>query len=536
MIHLTEFKGEAPAIHTKNLPVANASFARNVELKNGTLKPLSDRSSVVATLAFGSKAIYLYEDQFWFSRPNETSFVKSPIAQDAFRRVYFTNNESINAVAQVTSNLIATGAAAMPDASYDLGVPQPGTVPTITGTTPPVGYDAEDFSDDETRAYVVTFVTEYGEEGPPSLASQLVTLPTPDTDVNLNLPMLPTNTFNVTHKRIYRTSGDTGEFFFVDQVPLAQLGYVDQVLTSQLGDVLSTIEYFPPPSGFKGLTMLANGIVAGYVENTIYFSEPYLPYAYPPRYQVSTEFDIVALAAIQSSLVVLTNGSPYIYTGVSPDAMSEDKLAINQACVSARSVVNIGNAIVYASPDGLVGITPGKAQLLTELTLTKEKWTQYQPETIHAYFYENQYIGFYGDSQTGGGFIFDMNSNSFVQLDFYASAGYSDISTDTLYLVIEDQLYSWDTAAQKLDYVWRSKIFDQGRKSFHFVRARTEGNQPVVIRIWADNRLILNHLTLHDQPLRIPATKAKTWQLEVSGQNELTSLTLADSIEQLRQV
>lgn len=536
MIHLTSFKGEAPAFNDKNLPAENAVIAQNVELKNGTLKSLNARTPVAANLATGTNSIYFYEDQYWFSWTADVSALKSPIAQDNYRRIYYTQNNTVGVAPQVTSNLIATGAGVMPTASYDLGVPQPDTSPVITGSTTPEEYDEEDFQDDETRAYTITFRTEYSEEGPPSVASEVIVIPTPDTTVDLSLPSLVANTANITHKRIYRTAGESGEFFFVAEVPLAQATFTDSVLGTQLGEPLTTIDFFPPPEKLQGLTLMANGIAAGFIDNEVYFSEPYLPYAYPPRYQLSTEHDIVAIEAIQTSLVVLTKGVPYIFSGVSPDALSEDKLAMNQACVSSRSVVNIGNAVVYASPDGLVAITPGKAQLITETTQTKQTWTEFKPETIHGYFYESQYIGFYGDSSDGGGFIFDLTSNSFVRLDFYAEAGYSDISTDTLYLSVNDELFAWDSEESRLKYVWRSKVFDSGRKAHHVVRARTENGQPVQLKIWADSRLILNAMTISDIPIRIPATKAKAWQVEVIGTNELTSLTLAESMSQLKQI
>lgn len=532
MIRVNQFKGLLPSVHPRNLPNEYATLATNCEFKGGTLKGHYELDPVAATLVNNTKSIYLYENNFWFSWPDEVSVVKSPIAQDDYRRVYFTLDDDEEERPQVTSNLIATVSAPYPSNSYDLGIQQPDPV-EIAAINQPPGYDPEDFSDDETRFYTMTYATEYGEEGPAAFASVAVELFGPGGSVELTLPIPLTNTENITTKRISRTSGDTGEFFFVAEVPLAAASFVDDLASAELGDVISTVSYFKPPDELRGLTVMANGIVAGFVKNELYFSESFLPYAYPPEYTRATEYDIVATTSLQTSLIVVTEGNPYVFSGVSPDSISEQKIALNQACVSSRSLVNIGNAVIYASPDGLVAITTGDARVITEKMITKRDWQQYEPSTIHAYFYENQYIGFYGES---AGFIYDVQTNAFVDLDFYAQAGYSDLKTDTLYLVIDDELFAWDSGAAALEYVWRSKKFNAGIRSYKYCRVRGENLSQTKFKVWADNNLILNLQSIPEGPFRFPKIKATDWQFELSGQYEVTEVLFTESMAEMRQL
>ena len=188
---------------------------------------------VAATLRAGLvKSIFLYEDIHWFSWNGDVSAIKSPIAQDSYARVYFTGD----GVPKVTSNLIATGGDPKPVNAYDLGVQAPDALITVV-VTPDAGADPDDFSDDETRFYVMTYVTEYGEEGPPGFPSAAVELASPSTDtVTLTLPTPATNTQNITLKRIYRTvtTGTSTEYFYVGDVTLATTVLVDSITDAQL--------------------------------------------------------------------------------------------------------------------------------------------------------------------------------------------------------------------------------------------------------------------------------------------------------------
>ena len=53
-------------------------------------------------------------------------------------------------------------------------------------------------------------------------------------------------------------------------------------------------------------------MLCGFKGNTVYFSESFLPHAWPSTYTVSIDADIVGLAATGTHIFVLTNSNPYI--------------------------------------------------------------------------------------------------------------------------------------------------------------------------------------------------------------------------------
>ena len=77
----------------------------------------------------------------------------------------------------------------------------------------------------------------------------------------------------------------------------------------------------------------------------------------PDEYKLTVKSDIVAIAPLPSGLLVLTKEKPAIISGLDPSAMALSEIDSNQACVSKRSVVDMGSAVMYASPDGLVMAT-----------------------------------------------------------------------------------------------------------------------------------------------------------------------------------
>ena len=360
--------------------------------------------------------------------------------------------------------------------------------------------------------------------------------------VTLTLPIPAFNTQNITHKRIYRTatSGSATDYYYVGEVSVATTAFVDNVSGAGLGASLATETYEPPPSNMQGLVMGPNGIAAGFAGNEFVPSEAYLPYAYPFEYRRSVEHDIVSIAATATGFVLGTKGNPYVFTGVSPDALSEMRLDVMQACVSARSMIDMGEFALYASPDGLVAAGEGGAELITEQIISRREWAEFYPETIHAYRYEGQYFAFYGDTEDNGsgigGFVFNPKNGSLSRLNFYATAGYSDLETDTLYLVVDDsgnKLKAWDSAESLLPYAWKSKVFRGKAVSFSCAKVYTDKSFDSEFRLWADGQLVMAVAGSRKEAFRLPSVRAEDWQVEVSGKAAVQRITLATSFSEI---
>lgn len=416
---------------------------------------------------------------------------------------------------------------------YRLGIPAPETAPTVTP-------DGSGTGASDTRSYVYTFVTEWGEEGPPSAATEatgkvddvwnitgldttplnsgsisgatysggIVTvtvtanhfLETGDwvdisgvvgmTDLNgrwqitrisatqfsVVLTTSQTyssggtwtreariNTTNMT-KRIYRTVA--GVFRLVDEVSAATTSYADSKADPDLAEELPSTEWISPPANLNGLRALPNGVLCGFFDNVLAFSEPYIPHAWPISYQIKFEHPVVAIGSFGNTVVVATEGYPYIVTGMDPGSMSDARLEIFQACVSKRSMVSLVNGVIYASPDGLVYVPgAGVPTILTREWMKKEDWELFNPSSIVATVYDDRYYGFFTgggkDGNYAGGIVFDPAEaeSTFTTIGNQPTAAYSDIETDSMYLMDGTTITKWASGGSYLTYQWKSKKF-----------------------------------------------------------------------------
>ncbi|HDI1197363.1 TPA: hypothetical protein IMJ33_005973, partial [Salmonella enterica] len=178
-IDIVSMRGEMPRVLPHMLPDGSAVLARNCHFRFGVITPVMGDSDVVREFPVKPVTVFHYRDNFWFSWSNVTDVIRSPVAQDPYGRVYYTDGQ----YPKVTSAQIATsGSGPYPSASYRLGVPAPEGTITCTVNEPPKeenkssSVDEGDPTDDETRFYTQTFVTDYGEEGSPGPQSLELTV------------------------------------------------------------------------------------------------------------------------------------------------------------------------------------------------------------------------------------------------------------------------------------------------------------------------------------------------------------------------
>jgi len=259
-----------------------------------------------------------------------------------------------------------------------------------------VDRSASDASELEDRTYVYTYVSALGEESPPSPPSAIVNAL--DGDVIQLSGMTPPLTvgYEITHIRIYRTNSTAAgtEFQFVKEMAVAT-DTTDEVKSQNLGEILATATWEPPPSGLQGITSMPNGMMVGFAGKNIHMCEPYFPHAWPPEYDQAIDYNIIAMEALGNSVVVLTEGVPYILTGSHPRNVNIRPYKINQACVSVRSVASDADRVLYASPDGLVEISINGVKVVTDQYVKKKEWAAFVPTTIVGEIHDGKYFGFF---------------------------------------------------------------------------------------------------------------------------------------------
>ena len=310
----------------------------------------------------------------------------------------------------------------------------------------------DDQTPSEFVSWVYTFVSDLDEEGPPSPASALLersfkqdgTLP-PVTLSDMETGV--TGAYSIAHKRIYRTvvgAGGETAYHLVTTVAATADTIIDDVPTASVGDELRSLTWQAPPANLAGLTVLPNGVLAGFVDRTLWLSEPYEPHAWPPEYTLVMDYPIVALGVYGTTVVVLTTGVPYLVDGVHPQYMTQSKLELDQACIAKHSVTRFGNTgILYASPDGLVQVGPGIAQVVTREIFNKRNWDSLHPKTIRAVYHDENYLAFHD----GGMFALMQDMSGVSHFSDVPSAFFQDRERDALYVVEDGELREWSTTS-----------------------------------------------------------------------------------------
>ena len=552
---LQTFSGTAPKVYERLLPEDMAQVAENCRLDSGRLNPWKGNQptsiSPVANYSISSqtKTLFRYSDTIWIGSDEDINIVRSPIAEDKHERLYITGRgryTSDTGFPQMTSaQVVGNGT------YYRLGLPDPANIisvaltPAISETVDSeTGVSATEVP--QTRSYLFTYVSAYGEEGAASVPqiSGVVEVHT-DQSARVTFPANPTGAYNLVYKRLYRTDS-SGRYRYVTDVLLDTPHHDDILLEGQLGETIPTASFIAPPDqvtadhpdgSLQGLVSLPNGILAGFAGQTVCFSEAFQPHAFPNDYKLTMKSDVVAIAPLSSGLLVLTKEKPAVVQGLDPSSMAMQEIDSTLSCVSKRSVVDMGEYVMYASPDGLVMGSDGGLQLVTQDILTRDQWQEFAPSSIIGFQWEGHYIGFYSTGSEDKGFIFDLRvgKNTFVTLGFHATAGFNDLENDELYLVVGGSVVKFATGSS-LNFSWRTKKFYSPRPINPAVaKVDCDSYSPSpTFKLYADG--VLKHTQTVDDSnvFRLPSGyKANEFEIELTGSTAINEFCVYESAEEI---
>lgn len=410
----------------------------------------------------------------------------------------------------------------------------------------------------DTRFYIATFVTDWGEESAPST----IDLENDKLDVDQNDSVTVTvaqpsgtNAANIKKWRLYRSNSgsNTAAFQFVDEMLIQTLTYVDSLEGSQLGEVCPTTTWAEPPVRrdntststtkpikgldpyLRGLVGMPNGINAGFMDNFVAFCEPYIPYAWPVEYQITTEFPIVGLGVFGQSLFVGTLGNPYIISGSDSASMSAQKLDANQACASRRSIVAVDGGVLYASPDGICFASNGGVQNVTENLFSREDWQKLDPRSIVAAFFEGVYYFWY-QGNAGGCYALDTNAKKLGRVDMAATCVFSDILTDAVFYVQGGNIKRAFSTSRRVGQ-WTSGIAVMPKQTA-LAWLQVDGDQspaaPATIEWYGDGALQYSVSVGSIEPVRLPPGRYLEHQISVLSTARITKVMLASSTAELQ--
>ena len=392
-------------------------------------------------------------------------------------------------------------------------------------------------------------------EGPPSPASTVLDYEDGEAVELTGFDTVPSG-YGITLIRIYRANtGSDGatEFLYVGEMSSDLTSFIDEVAAEDLDEVIPSTGWLKPPTDMTGVVALPGGVIAGFSKNQLCLSEPYYFHAYPDAYKVTFPTNVVAIAAFGASLLVTTEDDPYIVTGTHPGSMNAERLEYDKACVSKRSMVDMGYVSIYASPVGLQVFGTSNADTITKDLFTRDEWDALVPSSIHAVKYDDRYMGFYDTGSEQGGFIFDPREPgaTWVWLDFYATAAWQDPETGEVFLAVErsgaptmSDIVQFDAhASSKLSYTWKSKQFVAPRLvCYAYGQVQAEaydngGTQDLNLKLYADGVLKHTQVVLSGEPFALPSGyRGKEWEVQVEGNVLVESVQLVASMQELERM
>lgn len=476
-IRIRNFGGLMPRAQARTIPENAATIAENTKLWSNAIKGYRAPLAVDDCVVPNAVTIYKLRDKF-LSWDKDVDVVGDLIPNDPTGRFFYTGD----GVPKHSNYGAALHTCPFPSESYTLGVVAPNNKPRVQvsglGDLPA-----------ERRSYVYTYVNRWYEESAPSYPSALAVLLIGQSVLVNNFA--PSSDPNVTAIRIYRTApgttGNGGEFLFVAELPITATEYLDTKLDIDLGEQLQSSTWSPPPPNLIALAGMPNSFLVGIDPdtNTLCFSEPKQPHAWPPEYRKAIQGKAVGLGVYGNTVVVLTDGNPNRFTTSDPRNVVPEIDPDPYPCISKRSITRGNRGVLFASTNGLGFVGYGGTEIATRTVITRDVWLQdYAPREMHGAFFDGRYYGFSPKKS----FVFDTIDQSaaydesarLVELSQRCGASFAAENTELYFTVTSngtDTIYQWEGGTGGLEWNWRSKEFTE-YGNVTFAAAKIVGDFP----------------------------------------------------------
>lgn len=529
----------APKIEPRRLADRLATLAENTGFESGALAPanIGTMTSTEFSGLNGSVRSILRpansESRLAFtSDTTGEAFASITHPLDVWGRIYYTT--ALGPRFTVRENYTEGGLTVNP-VSYKLGMKAPQYAPIVA--VPQYNQDEAEGATKIRTAYVFTFVDKFGHESAPSPVSTIVELPWGvafTSRLTFTAESLPETNITNAVRRIYRASydGSTSAFQYVGEVPLALSTWSDNVPLGQEAEELVSTNWVPPPR-LEQMVPVASNFVAGFLGNVLCYSEVRLPHAWPEEYQYPLKYQIVGLKPTQNGLLIATTGKPYWAFGVDPSSAVPMELDANHPCLSAKSLVDMGGYVVYASTDGLVAVSGQEVRVISQDYIDRYTWLRdFNPNAIVGFAYEGRYVF----SVNGKWLVFDPaeQGGGFTTLTGLGVApanlrqAYYDAKRDVTVLLDASGKAMEVVSKEGSEFVWRSKVFETPPVSF--ARARVLSTRyPVRLTVMSGSEKV-EYVVPSERPIPLRGGQTHTlWSMQVRGTGRITEVSLAQS-------
>jgi hypothetical protein len=309
--------------------------------------------------------------------------------------------------------------------------------------------------------------------------------------------------------------------------------------------VIQTEGYDDPPDTMVGLTEMTPGVLAGFLGNTVYFSEPFMPYAWPqtaPKdYTFKLRADIVGLGAYNHALIAITTEKPVILLGI-PGAIQPVTLNITAAGTARRNIISTPDGVMCAAKDGIYRTTDNGGELLTSDYFTRAIFGALSLSNTCAIYHDGKYILFFNNSNTA--YIFDFINGNVVTLTLatssvvYATQMAENAQPLFLQLLTDGNYHIRELFAStsNMTATWKSKVFTHKETALSRFQVLGEqsGTYPVTFTLSANGSTKVNGVSVVDED--VWPIGDGTWhetEIQVSAAIEIAAFAVASSSDEL---
>lgn len=547
-----DFHGVTPRLDETLLNAMAAMVAEDVDLSRGELMPWKWATAPTTTRTNPIITILDSEASCEFITWDSVTDVDlgQPICSDIGMMFWIENG----VVMQATREEACSGGGS------PLGVSCPSSAPS--GASGEVGEGCN-----TSESYCYCFVNEYGQEGPPSPPTVVITGSTGGAPITIP----PTSPFP-TLVHVYRAVADGSTGLENNLKPDGTWVRVGEGQTgstiatrpiSQAAETLRSTRWAPPPTGITSLQVCpgSNALMLA-KNNTIYVSHPGQYHAFARDRDMDLQDNVIGLADYSDQMIVVTDGHPYV---IVPRALREgafiyDVVRLDDSipCVSKPSISVGASGVTWSSLDGQFLLSKGRFGIRVNCITTQlfhlDDWRELKPETIRGEIHNGAYY-FTGDGEvtcsitghqahtyilTFGDEIYEYPTN--VQLTSLSIRPdmWHQTRRDKFYYSLGNELFEWNPLAGEVrpyTYITRDTVL-RGLTSLGAGKVHHDGDDVIRLSLWKEvcttPRQVYGRKLTHCQPFRLPlCLKTLRQYAKVVTSNRIRSIHFATSIRDL---
>ena len=400
--------------------------------------------------------------------------------------------------------------------------------------------------------YRIAYGTEC-EVGAASCPSEVV-LSVKDTTIALAMPEPPDALWCATHIHIYRQVAtwnveqgllgfqdneinpgfgalDTdSDWFHVKTLPIETRAWVDA--GEDIGQLLTTDDYFPPDEDLILVGDTASGSLVGYQKDEVWFSEKNTYYAFPLKARHKFESRVVDVCVDRDLVVVFTcEGIWTLNDSVDcrdAGCRQGQQMSMSYPLIGPRACTVTPSGIVYASIEGLHLIQEGGERLVSRAAFDRNSWLSQGLDCLEIHYARDHLWVRTAKGTMVWQFAFDESRQLPPDVSYLSFAPEQWLSSEEgdLYLLSNGKALQFDVGEDYLHWTWRQtdQRTDQSTRlsGLYAEYVKKNSARQNNVTLFIDGKPVVSK-ALREGTTRIRGQRSRCHQLQIKGKEPMCS-------------